>query len=47
MAMKARAYVKPKFCWRLWQWTRANENLFELTKDEALLFELFVKEARK
>jgi len=39
--------VKPKFAWKLWYYTQANENLFLLDKDELLTFKLLVNEAFK
>ena len=38
---------KPRFSYRLWHWTTAAENLFDLTPDELRLFELLVSEALK
>ena len=36
---------KTKFTWREWHYTNANESLFDLSKDELVLFRLIIKEA--
>jgi hypothetical protein len=39
--------AKPKFSFRLWHWTCANENLFELDAEARYVFGLLVDEAFK
>lgn len=36
---------RTKFSYRLWRWTGANENLFELDRENLALFAAFVGEA--
>lgn len=45
--MKKLGPAKPKFAWRLWYWTAANESLFAFSKDELFIFTLLVDEAFK
>lgn len=37
--------MKPKFTWREWHYTNANESLFDLSKEELYVFRLLIKEA--
>jgi hypothetical protein len=36
---------KTKFTWREWQYTNANESLFDLSKDELAVFRLLIRMA--
>ena len=35
--------MKPKFTWREWHYTNANESLFDLSKGELEIFRLLIK----
>jgi hypothetical protein len=37
---------KTKFTWREWQYTNADESLFDLSKDELEIFRLLIEEAK-
>jgi len=39
--------MKTKFSWRAWQWTGADENLFDLDPEAAQIFALFVSAAQR
>ena len=45
--MSERPAPHPVFSYRLWHWTCASESLFDLSKDELMVFSLLVDEALK